>query len=325
MSRLEKAAIEAIKDRHRLSETVSAVTSLKRHGAQYSGCCPFHNERTPSFYVSDQRGTYHCYGCGAHGDIIDFKMLQYGLTFAEAIDSLGREIDPARRVVRSLAKTADVDEERRIKHAHEIWLRREPARCTLAGSYLHDVRGISNRIPDVLGYTDSAYCSTLSTATPALLAPLQDRNGHVTAIQQIFIDPRSRDAHRDERGRRVKRTIGVMRDGAVRLALPGMSLGLAGSVEDALSAMELFSLPVWATCGEARLSSVWVPEDAERVVIFADSDDAGQREAERAAKIHGRRHAVDVMLPEGVKDWNEQLQEQRKCRSRLNGGHAHAV
>ncbi len=94
-----------------------------------------------------------------------------------------------------------------------------------------------------------------------------------------------------------------MRDGCVRLGLPDTTLGLAGSVEDALAASILFSLPVWATCGEQRFERVWVPDEIEELVIFADADDAGQKAANAGARKHWGKRNVTIHAPDGQKDW----------------------
>ena len=73
------------------SQVIGKKVKLKQSGSEYSGLCPFHNEKTPSFTVNDQKGFYHCFGCGAHGDIISFKMNIEGLGFKEAIEGLAND------------------------------------------------------------------------------------------------------------------------------------------------------------------------------------------------------------------------------------------
>ncbi|MFT6331962.1 MAG: DNA primase [Lentimonas sp.] len=70
------------------SDVVSKRVALKKKGKDHSGLCPFHNEKTPSFTVNDQKGFFHCFGCGAHGDIIGFTMQSEGLGFGEAVIKL---------------------------------------------------------------------------------------------------------------------------------------------------------------------------------------------------------------------------------------------
>ena len=76
--------------RARLSivDVVSRRVPLTKKGLNYWGCCPFHNEKTPSFSVNEEKGFYHCFGCGEHGDIISFTMKSDNLDFRAAITEL---------------------------------------------------------------------------------------------------------------------------------------------------------------------------------------------------------------------------------------------
>ena len=73
-------------------DVVGSKIKLVRKGREYQACCPFHNEKTPSFTVNEAKGFYHCFGCGAHGDIIKFEMEANGLTFIEAVEKLAHKV-----------------------------------------------------------------------------------------------------------------------------------------------------------------------------------------------------------------------------------------
>lgn len=73
-------------------DVVGAKVKLTRKGREYQACCPFHNEKTPSFTVNEAKGFYHCFGCGAHGDIIKFEMEANNLSFMEAIEKLANKV-----------------------------------------------------------------------------------------------------------------------------------------------------------------------------------------------------------------------------------------
>lgn len=88
MARLKDESVEAVKAAASLLELVEARTRLRKSGARYVGLCPFHEERTPSFSVSPDRGTYHCFGCGVGGDAISFVRETEGLDFVGAIEFL---------------------------------------------------------------------------------------------------------------------------------------------------------------------------------------------------------------------------------------------
>ena len=87
-------AIETIKQNMNIVEYVGRFTELKPYREMFVGRCPLHNDKSPSFYVDGKSGKFKCYGCGNHGDIIDFVQLYHHLGFEEAIDMLldGKEI-----------------------------------------------------------------------------------------------------------------------------------------------------------------------------------------------------------------------------------------
>ncbi len=83
--------MEELRSRLVLSDIIQRKVRLTRSGREFKGCCPFHNEKTPSFYVNDDKQFYHCFGCGAHGDAIGFAMQHDNQSFIEAIESLAQE------------------------------------------------------------------------------------------------------------------------------------------------------------------------------------------------------------------------------------------
>jgi len=87
---IPQAFIEDLLKRTDLVEVVSARVALKRNGKNYSACCPFHQEKTPSFNVSPDKQLYHCFGCGASGDALRFVMEHDRLDFPEAVELLAR-------------------------------------------------------------------------------------------------------------------------------------------------------------------------------------------------------------------------------------------
>ncbi|MFP6688365.1 MAG: DNA primase [Alphaproteobacteria bacterium] len=83
--------LDEIRARVPLSDVIGRRVRLIRKGREHSALCPFHNEKTPSFTVSDEKGFFHCFGCGAHGDVIGFVMRDEGLSFPEAVEKLAGE------------------------------------------------------------------------------------------------------------------------------------------------------------------------------------------------------------------------------------------
>jgi DNA primase len=86
--RFGEAFLEEIKARVRPSDVVGRHVKLKRQGREFAGLSPFTNEKTPSFFVNDEKGFYHCFSSGKHGDAISFLMEVEGLTFPEAVEKL---------------------------------------------------------------------------------------------------------------------------------------------------------------------------------------------------------------------------------------------
>ncbi len=80
--------LEEIRARVSISDVISKKIKLIKKGKTHWGCCPFHNEKTPSFSINDTKGFYHCFGCGAHGDIFSFEMNANHLSFFEAVEKL---------------------------------------------------------------------------------------------------------------------------------------------------------------------------------------------------------------------------------------------
>ena len=85
---LSPAFLDELRARTLLSSVIAPNVKLTKAGREWKACCPFHNEKTPSFYVNDEKGFYHCFGCQAHGDAIRFLTDNRGLPFMEAVKEL---------------------------------------------------------------------------------------------------------------------------------------------------------------------------------------------------------------------------------------------
>src|SRR5918996_757308 len=83
--------LDELRTRVALADLIGRRVRLVRRGREHSGLCPFHNEKTPSFYVVEDKGFFHCFGCGAHGDAIGYVMRAENLDFIEAVERLAGE------------------------------------------------------------------------------------------------------------------------------------------------------------------------------------------------------------------------------------------
>src|SRR5919108_2857428 len=88
MARIKDASVEQVRGAIEIVKVVEGRTRLRKQGSSYKGLCPFHQEKTPSFSVMPERGTYHCFGCGEGGDAIDFVEKTEGVDFVGAIEWL---------------------------------------------------------------------------------------------------------------------------------------------------------------------------------------------------------------------------------------------
>lgn len=294
---------------------------LMRVGRQQAACCPFHAERTPSFFVWSDH--YHCYGCGAHGDPIDYLMATRRIDFPAAVVELTGQAPSSTNVVpllrqfslNSAARSAAPPVSSRIA---ELWAGADNPR--LAELYLW-TRGISLRpkpLPEAIRGHSAVWCSETREMRPAMLAALTDASGAIRALQRVWCEARLdvTGGVPDKGSRSIdlragKKTLGHMGSAAVRLAEPRNVLGLAEGVESALAAAQLFSMPVWAVCGASRLGAIAIPEGVSTITIYGDDGASGHDAAMVAArKYQGAGYRVDVEFPPaGCDDWNTYLRE----------------
>ena len=86
--RIPRVFINDLLARTDIIDLIDARVKLKKQGKNYHACCPFHHEKTPSFTVNGEKQFYHCFGCGAHGNAVDFLMNYDRLEFVESIEEL---------------------------------------------------------------------------------------------------------------------------------------------------------------------------------------------------------------------------------------------
>ena len=91
MARIPEQFIDELISRSDIAEIIDHRVPLQRAGGEFRACCPFHNEKTPSFYVSPAKQFYHCFGCGAHGTVISFLMNYDNMEFLDAVDTLAAQ------------------------------------------------------------------------------------------------------------------------------------------------------------------------------------------------------------------------------------------
>ncbi len=314
MTRVSPVDIEAAQSVP-IAAVVGQYIALNRQGF---ALCPFHNERSPSFHVEPKRNIAHCFGCGVTCNPITFLQKFRQLDFVAAVRELaGRALEPSPRAAHPLRLSSGqrLVSPASAEYIASLW--RDADHPELAELYLAS-RGINLR-PKPLPWALRGHHRVRSTETnqyrPAMLAAVSDAAGAITALQRIWCERTvvSDNGVSSAKGTlsdlvAPKKVIGPMGAGAVRLAEPAAVLGLAEGVETALSASQLYRLPVWATLGAQRLGSIDLPDVVKKVVIFGDNGTAGEKAAAAAVSLYRRRgYQCEAVFPESGNDFNDLL------------------
>lgn len=283
------------------------ATELHRCGGEWRGLCPLHDERTPSFFVSEERQAWFCFGCGAGGDAIELESRLHNRGFLEACAALADEPNISGGWN---ANATQQREQRRINigRAREEWHRAAPITGTPAECYLlsrhihHDVpRSIRFSHVPRFWHDDGREGQRL----PAMIAAAQDRDGRVVGIQRTFLD---RDGRKSRRGE-PRLALGRMRGSALRLGPVRPEVMLACATEDALALRLMFpGATVWSAFGDANLPHVALPPEVRKVTLCGDADAPGRAAVLAATKAYRAqgREVADLSPRGGAKDFNEE-------------------
>ncbi len=170
--------IQSLLGRVDIVDVVDRYVKLKKAGANFSACCPFHNEKTPSFTVSPSKQFYHCFGCGAHGNAIGFLMEYSGLAYPEAIralaETVGMEVPDTRSAPPRAGAAAAPDLASRMMDALAYY-RAQLKKSRVAIDYLKG-RGLSGEIAARygLGYAPDGWQNLEAVFTDYATGPLKD-------------------------------------------------------------------------------------------------------------------------------------------------------
>ena len=282
----------ALEDRaRRIVEALGGTWSRSRGMC----CCPAHADRTPSLSITLGKRAIlvHCFA-GCTNDAVMQGLAKVGVRISDLFDGKGEAITPTPR------------EEIADRNSLRLWrdasiLEGSPAARYLAG------RALTTSSPDLrfLRRTPLGPKGAVRFL-PAMVAAVRNDTG-VLALHRTFLDPEGRGLAPFGGP---KRALGSLGSGAVRLAFPrGGRLGLAEGIETALSAMQLFGIPCWATLGNERFGLVTIPESVRELHLFVDNDAGGLLADERAREAYaceGRR--IVTRRPERTDDdWNDVL------------------
>ncbi len=312
---LSPAFLDELRARVPLSPVVGRRVKLVRAGREWKGCCPFHNEKTPSFYVNDDKGFYHCFGCGAHGDVFRFLTEQEGLPFMDAVKALaaqaGMEVPAASP--QAQARADENEELQTLAGRAADWFRAQLAGPAggEARAYLAR-RGVSDTVaaafglgfaPGIglkaaLGNADDAAMLAAGLLGQGddgrmferfrgrLMFPIRDRRGRVVGfggralgdIQPKYLN--SADGPLFDKGRLLYNLdrAGPAARKAGRLVVVEGYMDVIGVADAGIT--ELVA-PLGTAMTEAQLELAWRLVDVP--ILCFDGDGAGQRAALRAA------------------------------------------
>ncbi|WP_019397007.1 DNA primase [Pseudoxanthomonas sp. GW2] len=338
MARLPDAFIDDLLARTDIVEIVGARVPLKRKGREYAAPCPFHDERTPSFYVSPTKQFYHCFGCGAHGTAISFLMNYDRLEFLDAVEELARRAGMEMpKDTRAGPQDNDLRDQYAALEAAARLFQRQLADSPRALSYLQG-RGVDTdpRARFGIGYAADGYSTLLDALgtderrrkllertgmlsrnergsvydkfRDRIMFPIHDRRGRVIAFGGRVLDKDASPKYLNSpetplfhKGRELY--------GLWQARQANQKLERLGGVEGYMDVVTLFQFGV--TQAVATLGTSTPAEHAELLfrnapdVYFCfDGDAAGRRAAWRAVesvlpRMKDGRQAFFLFLPEG--------------------------
>lgn len=313
--------LDELRARISVSEVIAPKVRLVRRGRESTGLCPFHNEKTPSFTANDDKAFYHCFGCGAHGDIISFVMETEGLSFPEAVEKLAgmaglavpRESPEERERAKDRATLQEVMEQacawyqnqlaqpggrRALDYLHERGFSDETIGRFRLG-YAPDGRGRLGQALEARNITREQLIEGGLVKMPEgggeprdyffnrVMFPITDRRGRVIAFGgRILGDGQPKYLNSPETSLfhkgRVLYNWAQAREGARAAATIIVVEGYTDVIALAQAGLSHAVAPLGTALTEEQMLALWRMVD-EPVLCF-DGDNAGQRAAFRAAE-----------------------------------------
>lgn len=329
--------LEQLRERINIADVVGRHVKLQRRGAEWIGLCPFHPEKTPSFHVVPDKQFYHCFGCGAHGDVLKFLREHQNLPFIDAVSELagmaGLEMPPRDPVQQKQEDTRD--SQVKIMERVAAWFHQQlfSSEGKLARDLLQD-RGISEAMIAQfhIGYApQDAQRMLRELSLPAtearalglskvgeggdyaffrhrLMFPIRDARGQVIAFggRRLREDQPAKYMNSPETSLFTKRQQLYNLDLAKGAARKGQNLLIAEGYMDVIALVQAgFSAavaPLGTALGEEQLQRLW--RYAPSPVLCMDGDMAGLRAARRVAEqaltlMRSGMNLRFVILPSG--------------------------
>jgi DNA primase len=332
-------SLEEFKARLPIAEVIGRWVKLSRRGREHWGCCPFHQEKTPSFHVVEDKGFYHCFGCGAHGNAIDFVIAVEGLGFSEALDRLA-ELTGIRAPRREGPTTPPPDRSlHEVMEAAAAWLERQLREPVGRGAQAYlDRRGVPPPLArrfrlgyappgrqalrqalNAQGIGDERLLAAGLLATPEeggepfdrfrdrLMFPIADSHGRLVGFGgRALGEAKAKYLNSPETELFHKGRLLYNLAAAARPARAAKALVVVEGYMDVIAltgaGIEHVVAPLGTAVTEDQLVELW--RHAEEPVLCLDGDAAGLRAAERAAEralplLRPGRSLRFALLPEG--------------------------
>jgi CHC2 zinc finger/Toprim domain len=328
--------LDEVRSRVSLAEVVGRRVHLVKRGREFVGLCPFHNEKTPSFSVVEDKGFYHCFGCGAHSDVFGFAMQSGKLSFTDAVEQLARQAGVdipseckmelpqhhvARRRYASLDRPApevparDPEGMDAIAFAEAIRAQTVPAGGTIVERYWRDARGLSLPIPPVIHFGAAVPYGRDKPGQPpprrlpAMVAEVHAVDGSFAGVHVTYLLPDG--SGKDRALPKSRLMFGRVRGCAIRLSEACDELAIGEGIESTASFMQDHGIAGWAGMSASLIPSIVLPPPpiAFAVVLLGENDDSGASEkavVEARARLRLDGRLVRLVFPaEEWKDFND--------------------
>lgn len=326
---------QAILERIRIQDVVERVVKLKRVGSALQGCCPFHDETTPSFTLYPRGGDrvkvpfFVCYGCGAKGDVISFVMKRQRLDFREAVELLESENGlrnlqqipaPKSVVAPQVGDREKAERARRIwRNAREIqegdavdlYLR---GRCLLPpATYGVGDPALNAGWPVDLRYAPECWHDIERRPYAAMVAAIRAYDGTLLTVHRTYLAQRHGDAWSKAPVEKAKLVVGTFGLGFIRLGPDTDQMVGGEGIETSLSAMQLWRRSGICFVNSGRMKSVEPPFACLDFIYAADKGGKGrwgELLAHKGAQAFrtGRKVAVKIpRIPSAKGDFNDLL------------------
>jgi hypothetical protein len=343
---------DAVRQRVEISSVIGRDMRLRKIGRELTALCPFHAEkRDGTFMVNDDKGLYHCFGCGAHGDVIDYVIARKGGAFIDVLKELeagaGIDFRDARQRAEFDAerdkreRQSRADERRRRANAKNFWVKATPGKGTPAQFYL-EARGIDfarlGKFPGAIRFRMDAYCAEVKKPLPAMATAIYALDGTFLATHRTYLEYR-RGVWGKAPLAKPKMVLGSFYGGSMPLwkgdsaaslaqMPPGQGMALGEGIEDTLTvAMDVPDLRAYAAVSLDNIGNVALPEQAGDLTILGQRDgdvrEALAAKALAAGDAEGARHheqcAIDIKraLERAIGKQQDQARRQGSGRAAL--------